>query len=322
MKRAWMRSQLAAWLSTLVLTSSAHAAILYSDDFDLPTGLNYTLNADADSRVTFAYDYNNDGIPAAPHSALGTTFGVKFEANIVDPGAVQALNISPTGKSFTGDFVLRFDMWINANGPFPDGGTGSTEFITAGVGTAGFSIQKSSGNADGTWFAVDGEGQSSIDYRAHRGITVEGANSTVYAAPINGSIGSRNADNPYYQTAFPGGQGAPQLQQILYPAQNGTLKPGTVGFAWRDVAISKIGTDVTWSIDGLTIATVPNATISADNIFVDYWDVFPSVSDNPATSFGLIDNLRVESVPEPSSTAALLAGCAAVCGRRRRRANS
>ena len=27
------------------------------------------------------------------------------------------------------------------------------------------------GNADGTWFAVDGEGQSSIDYRAHRGIS-------------------------------------------------------------------------------------------------------------------------------------------------------
>ena len=209
-------------------------------------------------------------------------------------------------------------MWINANGPFPAGGTGSTEFITAGVGTTGFNIQKSAGTSDGTWFAVDGEGQSGIDYRVYRGTALEGPTSTVYAAP-NSPIASRTADNPYYQSTFPG-ESPPALQQANYPLQQvGTLKPGTVGFAWRDVAISKEGTTVTWSIDGLTVATVPNATISGDNVFVGYWDVFASVSDNPAMSFGLIDNLRVDSVPEPSSAAAMIVGGLALFARRCRR---
>jgi len=303
--------------ATIVLSVAARATIVYADDFDLPTGGNYFLNADPDSRITFSYNYANDGIPAAPHSGIGTTFGLKLEANIVTPGAAQALNISPIGGSFTGDFVLRFDMWINANGPFPAGGTGSTKFVTAGVGTAGFSIQKQSGNADGTWFAVDGEGQSNNDYRAYRGISVEAATSTVYAAP-NLGIEPRNADNTYYHTAFPGGQSAPALQQVNYFQQTGTLKAGTVGFAWRDVVITKVGTEVTWTIDGLTIATVPNYTSSGDNIFVGYWDPFNSVSDNSATSFGLIDNLTVESIPEPSSIAALLTASLALLPRRRR----
>jgi hypothetical protein len=307
----------ATLFAVLVSQIPSSAAIVFSDNFDLPTGGDYTLNADPDSRITFAYDYARDGIPSAPNSVGGTTLAVKFEANLVLPTGAQALNISPIGRSFTGDFVLRFDMWINANGPFPSGGTGSTEFITAGVGTAGFSIQKSSGTADGTWFAVDGEGQSSIDYRAFRGTALEGSASPVYAAP-NLGIEPRNADNTYYHTAFPGGQTAPQLQQMNYPAQTGALKAGTVGFAWRDVAIMKLGTDVTWSIDGLTIATVPNFTAGGDNIFVGYWDVFASVSDNPDTSFGLIDNLRVETVPEPAAAAAVLAGALSLFLRRSR----
>jgi hypothetical protein len=111
---------------------------------------------------------------------------------------------------------------------------------------------------------------------------------------------------------------APPLQQMNYPAQTGALKPGTVGFAWRDVAIMKLGSDVTWSIDGLTIATVSNFTSGGDNIFIGYWDVFASVSDNPDTSFGLIDNLRVEAVPEPSVAAAGLAGALSLLLRRSR----
>jgi hypothetical protein len=248
----------------------------------------------------------------------GTTLGVKFEANIVEPGAAQALNISPIGGFFSGDFVLRFDMWINVNGPFPGGGTGSTEFITAGVGTAGFSVQKSSGTADGTWFAVDGEGGSGIDFRAYRSTALEGPTSAVYAASISGAIGSRSADNPYYHTTFPGGQQAPALQQINHPAQQGALKPGTTGFGWRNFAIEKVGNDVTWTLDGLIIAIMTNATLSGDNVFVGYWDVFASVSDNPATSFGLIDNVRVETIPEPATGGLVLAASLALLARRRR----
>ena len=51
---------------------------------------------------------------------------------------------------------------------------------------------------------------------------------------------------------------------------------------------------VQWYIDGLKIATVSAASITASNISVGYWDQFASLSDNTNLSFGLIDNLRVE----------------------------
>lgn len=304
-----------------VFTPAASAQTLYFDNFDINTAANYTVVQDPDASVAFSYDYSAMGIPSAPNSTGGTTLGVRFDANNGDAtAAAAAINISPTGQTFLGDYVLEFDMWINANGPFPNGGAGSTEFVTAGVGTTGTTLHKSSGTADGAWFAVDGEGLSGIDFRAYRGTVLEGPTSTAYAAPDSGTINRRNANNPYYHTAFPGGQEPPALQQATYPNQTGALKAGAVGFLWREVVITKIGNTVSWSIDGLPIATLQNATLPGDNIFVGYWDVFSSISDNPAVSFGVIDNLSVTAVPEPS-TAALgaIGAIGALLGGRRRR---
>jgi hypothetical protein len=65
------------------------------------------------------------------------------------------------------------------------------------------------------------------------------------------------------------------------------------------VSITKIGDSVTWAIDGVTIATLEQALgafTTEGNIFVGYYDAFSSVSDNPATSFGLVDNLVVHDL--------------------------
>jgi hypothetical protein len=280
--------------------------ILYSDNYDTNTSANYTVNQDPDATVTFAYDYSADGIPSAPGSPGGSTLGVKFTANNGDQTTgAQAINISPTGQSFSGDYVLRFHSWLNANGPFPAGGAGSTEFVTGGVGTQGDDIQKSSGSASGAWFAGDNEGQSGIDYRAYLNTSLEGPSSTVYAASDSGAINRRSADNPYYHTAFPGGQEAPASQEALDPQQDGALKPGTLGFAWRLHEISKVGSAVTWTIDGLPIATFPSPTLTGSNVFVGHWDVFASIADDARFSFGIVDNLVVEQIPEPGSLSLL-----------------
>lgn len=273
---------------------------LYSDDFDANTAANWTLNrSSTDTRVTFNYNYAADGIPAAPHSVGGTTRGVKFEANLVN-GVVAALNISPVGQSFTGNYRLRFDMWINANGPFPGGGSGSTEHFTAGVGTPGNQLHwtGAGGGASGHWFVVDGEGGSSDtsttsvpDFGAASGATIFGATSGVYAAGAGSD--ARGNGNAYYTAQFPA-VSAPALQQANYAQQTGSIAAGSVGFAWRDVSIAKTGNTVEWFIDGLKIATIANATFTASNIFLGYWDSFPTVSDNAALSFGLADNVRVE----------------------------
>ena len=68
------------------------------------------------------------------------------------------------------------------------------------------------------------------------------------------------------------------------------------------MSITKVGDSVTWAIDGVTIATLGQALgafTTEGNIFVGYYDAFSSVSDNPATSFGLVDNLRVIEIVSP-----------------------
>lgn len=271
---------------------------LFADSFDANTAANWMVNSSsADTRVTFHYDYSGDGIVSAPNSTGGSTRGVKFEANMT-LGAVAAINISPVNQNFGGDYRLHFDLWINANGPFPLGGTGSTEHLTAGVGTAGNRVQWNTGTADGIWFATDGEGQATDtsptlpDWRAYVGTALQQTNSGVYVGGSEPNV--RGNGHPYYASTFPGGQSAPALQQLNYAQQTGTLAAGTVGFAWRDVIISKTGNTVEWFMDGLRIAAVTNATLTSSNIFVGYWDSFTSISDNSALSFGLVDNVRVE----------------------------
>ena len=297
-------------VATLTLTN-AIVQILFSDNFDSDTSGSWTLNrSSTDTRVTFNCNYATNGIPSAPNSIGGTTRGVKFEANIANSLAA-ALNISPTGKNFSGDYRLRFDMWINANGPFPGGGTGSSEHLTAGVATTGNRVQwtGSGTTADGFWFGVDGEGgattnSSTPDFSAFNATALQTAASGIYAA---GTVGyTRDNSHSYYATTFPAGKTAPALQQSNFAQQTGALDVGCVGFAWHDVLITKQSNSVTWSIDGLRIASFSNVSFSATgtNIFIGYWDAFNSLSDNAALSFGIVDNVRVERTVIPAVIAA------------------
>ena len=276
-------------------------AVVFSDSFDADTTANWTVSkSSADARITFNYDYSANGIASAPHSTGGTMLGVKLEANLT-AGVIAALSMSPIGQSFSGDYRLHFDMWINVNGPFPGGGSSSTEFLTAGIGTAGNRVQwtGTGTTADGYWFSADGEGgvsdtsTTSGDYCAYIGTALQNTNTGIYAAGTNAN--PRGNLNNYYVSAFPGGLSAPALQQSTYAQQTGALSAGTVGFAWHDVIVSRRGTTVEWSIDGIKLATISNATFGASNIVIGYWDPFASLTDNTNLSFGLVDNVRVEA---------------------------
>ncbi len=286
---------------------------IFFDALDSTSAANWTINrSSSDTRVTFGYNYSAMGIPSAPHSTGGTTRGVKMEANMT-AGVTAALSLSPKNRIFGGDYRLRFDMWINVNGPLPDGGTGSTEHVTAGVGTVWDRTQwtGTGSTADGYWFSVDGEGGASEtsttsgDFCAFVGATLQDPAAGCYAAGTDST--AKGNENAYYVTAFPSGLAAPSDQQSGYTQQTGTLAAGTVGFAWRDVIVARRGNTVEWSIDGIRLATITNASLSASNIFVGYWDSYISISDNANLSFGLVDNVRVEvpttSLPRFSSSA-------------------
>jgi hypothetical protein len=300
------------------------APALFADNFETNSGSYYSINADPDTQANFAYDYSAMGIPSAPNSSGGTTRGLQLKANSGDAtGTPAAISISPIGGSFTGDIIVRFDVWMNTNGPFPEGGSGSNHFFTAGVGNSGLTVQKNSASANGAWFAADDDGFIGSDYRAYFDFNLFLPESGVYAAGTDAN--ARSADHAYYHGRFPGGQEPPVFQQTQYPQQTGPVKPGALAMAWQEVSIKQtanannVGTNVTWSIDGLPIASFENYALSHNNIFVGYWDVLSSVSD-PTLAFGIIDNLVVEPIPEPSS-AALMVGAllTAVLARRRSR---
>lgn len=303
----------------VLVSASNVSAQLFSDDFDSGTsGANWTVNKSGNptgNNANFTFDYSSLGIPSAPNSLGGSTVGLRLEANTTG-GIFSGLSVSPTGQSFLGDYRLRFDMWENFNGPLPVGGSGSTQAGGGGIGTAGTTAQWAGGAQDSIHFSTTTDGNSSVDVRAYSSAAGSGyaADSGVFAAGTQ--AGSRNAADPYY--AQFGGNSAPAAQGI-----SGTTGAGTMGFAWRDVVIEKVGNNVTWSIDGLLLANVDASTVTlgGNNILLNMYDTSASsTTDNPNTYiFTLFDNVRVEAVPEPSMLAFGLMGAVGALWAIRRR---
>jgi hypothetical protein len=287
---------------------------LFSEDFEVDPSASWTVNnGPSDEAHSFFFDYSTVGIPAAPSGA--GMHGRKLQANLTN-GIFGGRSVSPTGQDFTGKYTVRFDLWSNFNGPFPGGGSGSTNLSTYGVMTAGTSAQWP-GVADSVWFANTGDGGSAADWRAYSpdAPTSYLSGNPVYAAP------TLNASDAYY--AGFGGVAAPAAQLALFPQQTGSTNVGTGGMAWHQVVIDVNNDIVTWTVDGLLLATVDASgmLLGGGNIFFGHSDVNATSSTDPndaALLFTLIDNIQVEAIPEPATLALVgLAGLLLFARRRR-----
>jgi hypothetical protein len=306
-------------------------ASVFLDDFDTDTSAAWVVNKatgananDAGNRAYFSFDYGTVGIPSAPHSVGGTTHGLKLQANVAG-GIFTGLSVSPAGQSFAGDYILRFDLWQNYNGPLNGGGSGSTQVSGGGIGTAGTTAQWAGGAYDSIFFGTSGDGGSSVDYRVYPNANVALPASGLYAAGTDTSPDSRNNTHPYY--AGFGGASAPAAQLALFAQQTGATAVGAQGFAWRDVQITKTGNIVTYDIDGVRIATVDatGMTLGGGDILLTYFDINATSSADalaPDLLFGLFDNVSVAPVPEPSLWAVVFGAAAGVFALIRRRARA
>lgn len=322
-----------AVLASVPLGCRSGQASVFFDDFDMDTSAAWVVNKatgananDAGNRAYFSFDYSAVGIPSAPNSVGHTTLGLKLQANVTG-GIFSGLSVSPAGRSFAGDYVLRFDLWQNYNGPLNGGGSGSTQVSGGGIGTAGTTAQWAGGAWDSIFFATSGDGGSSVDYRIYPAANVALAASGLYAAgtDVSPAIDARNNTHAYY--AGFGGASAPAEQLALFPLQTGVTAIGAQGFAWRDIQITKLGDTVTYDIDGVRIGTVDISaiTLGGENILLTYFDINATSSADslaPDLLFGLFDNVRVTPVPEPSLYAVVFGAVAAVFGLIRRRARA
>jgi hypothetical protein len=302
----------------------AQAQVLYSENFEADATANWTVNKTTGAQAAdLFFDYSTVGIPSAPNSTGGSTRGMKLQANLVGttgvfPGGVSA---SPNGRSFGGDYKLRFDMWMNFNGPMPAGGSGTTQAGGAGIGTAGDLVQVAgSPTVNSLFFSTTVDGGSATDYRAYSSSAAGGYTEASGVFAAGNAAGVRNNTHPYYASFA--GQPAPAAQLALFPGQTGTANVGTLAFAWHDVVIEKLGSTVTWSVDGKLIATVDTTglTFSGGNILFNHYDTNATASTDPnsaALLFTLIDNIQV--IPEPTTASVVGLGLALLAlGRRRR----
>ena len=304
--------------TTVVDDEYPAGTVLFSDDFETDSSANWIVNQyDANnSFAEFGYDYSQVGIPAP----LGTVTrkGLRLRCgNAISTPQTDAICVSPVGGNFTGNYRLKFNMWINYNGPLPDGGPGSTQNASAGVGTIGTKVEwPNNGFADGIWFGCTGDGADGFnggDYNAFIGPDLQNDNTGFYAAGTgNANSGLRDEANAYYSSLW-GGVTAPAEQLSLFSGQTGIANSGNAGMAWHTVVITKLDNTVTWTIDGMPIASITNDLSGlANNIFVGYYDIFAGtrISDVPQMSFVLYDNLRVETYSAAPPAAPIITGVA------------
>lgn len=274
----YVRACAGVLLATLLLAppaARAGEALLYSDNFDAGSSAgNWTTFSHAgDFTADFAFDYSTRGIPSAPNSTGGTTIGMHFTVNSTDAiAALDAVSAYPVGQNFSGDHILRFDMWLNYNGG-AGGGTGSTQFGNCGLMHAGTQVVWANNAAsDGQWFGVTGEGGDGSDYRAYRNATLLAPDAAVLGAA------SANSGDAYYQQFFT----SPTYETV-----------GAPGKHWVQVEVSYLRGVLTWRINGRIMAIRYEPDAGSGNIMFGLMDTYASIASPAADTFALFDNIRV-----------------------------
>jgi hypothetical protein len=259
--------------------------IVYADSLDTDTSANWTTlfganNGIYDAEVKWAFDYSTIGVPAAPNSQ-GSTTGLFVQVNKTNAtaGGSSAINLYPTGQSFSGNFVLRFDMLLNF------GTASATEHALVGIHHSGQRTNRVTQSADpngtvrggdGIYVAIESDGSNNRDWTAYTYPTPTNA-PTAITNRTAASLASVITAPPY---AFPGSPGS---------------GPSSADKTWAEVELSQSNSIVTLKVNNNVIYSFANTSpFSSGNIMLGMNDQFDSVGSGGTTgNFVIFDNVRV-----------------------------
>lgn len=291
-----------------VTSSVAVLALNFLDDFDsyaIPSILTNPATTNGykiffgassggyDFKAIFGFDYSTvtfpTNIPSAPHSAGGTKKGLYLTVNKADTtAALTAINLYPVGLSYTNNFALKFDLWMNW------GTVASTEHTLFGVNCSG-NVTNRVGQltSDGVFFAMNGDGGSTASSTTARDYSVfyGGGNgvaplltTTGFAPTLPLGFSFDNAD-----------AGFTNLFPPLTFAGVGATPAGAPAMRWVNVEVRQENNLITWLLNNIAVAQFTNTSaFTGGNILLGYNDTFTSIGDS--NNFAIIDNVRVDGI--------------------------
>ncbi len=283
--------------STIVDDDQPAETVLFSDDFNLDTSENWDLRFGSTNSETFdytaifSYNYGDLGIPPAPNSG-GDTAGLYLTVN--KSGLINAAGLNAYPKNapvFTGNFALRFDMYILQNGS-----AGTTEGAIFGINHSGnntnwFRNSETGGirgvptgwTYDGLWEYVVADA-SALGY----------GDFVLFSSPTTGGT-ALTGPTPLATRL------ASTLTQTFHrppwSAGGGAGSPGnsitTTTPSWAEVEVSQIGNLVTVKINNTVISSITNKTaFTSGNIMLGYNDAYDSTGSGGG-GVVIYDNVRV-----------------------------
>ncbi len=241
------------------------------------------------------FDVETFYIPPAPHSQ-GTTRGLKVTVNKNDDVEQSfAVNLFPKSPIFKGDYVLKFDLFMN-HGSYGATGSGTTESAIFGLNCTGtnavWQIFSSAPDlnaglpqkSDGLWFSITGDGGAGTDLRAAVG------NPNGPALNLSNGAGGfidRDGDG-----RFDVSDEDAYLRQV-FASPPGEVA-GVIGKRWVEVEIMQRDDVITWKLDNRLIATRLNTSPYKGGLpMIGLMDTFSSIADERDQTFVIFDNVRV-----------------------------
>jgi hypothetical protein len=280
--------------------------VVWSDNLQTDTSGNWTLLFGSatpdilDFTTNWMYDYSAAGIPPAPHSGTDT-HGLKIDINAA--GVAAGLNLYPSGQSFSGNYALRFDMYLAVG----SSGLFTTELALFGLNHDGLHTNwfKNSGvpagwTFDGLWCWIEADGAEQYtggDYRLSGAAT--GTEPSLLAGRLASSLVDVFKAPPWadYMSPSPtyGYAGVPA--NIMGTSPN----PSTTTPSWADVELSQIGNVVRLTIDRTPILSYTNTSGPVSGkIMLGFCD--PANSIGATETSVIYANARVISLAAPLIT--------------------
>lgn len=290
--------------ATIVDDELLPETVLWSENFDSDNSANWTLrygsvNEVEDYRYAFGYDYSSGlapvsgasmpALPPAPHSAGATTKGLYLTVNKDEGSSLGAsgINLYPTGRTFAGNFAVRFDMYLMVGNA-----ASTTEYALFGINHGGNATNWfrnslggiTNGTYDGVFFGVEADAAALGDY-------------VPYSRGAPGATGPLNLTDGVNASTLTGIFKVPPygLAGGLAGAP-GTWETTTNG--WTHVEIDKVGSIVKLRMNNTQIMSFSNSTpYLSGNIMLGYCDAYDSIM--AGNSCVIYDNVRVVSVDAP-----------------------